>query len=143
MKVECSQNKIIVYLFDEKYDNKDIKNILVNLFNNLNKYYNIELNDSYNLELYINKYYGMIVELQENKNKLNEDDIVNIKLNILKDTLFLYEVDEPLNYLDNEIYYYEDKFYINIKDKKFTIFENSNIVYGNEVYKIIGRGIKI
>lgn len=143
MKVESIQNKIIVYLFDEKYNIKNIKNTLENVFNNLNKYYDIKFNNSYNLELYINKNYGMILEIEENKNEFNEDDVVNIKLNVLRDTLFLYEIDEPLNYLNNEMYYYEDKFYINIKDRNINVFEDSNIVYGNEVYKIIGRGIKI
>lgn len=143
MKVESIQNKIIVYLFDEKYNIKNIKNTLENVFNNLNKYYDIKFNNSYNLELYINKNYGMILEIEENRNEFNEDDVVNIKLNVLRDTLFLYEIDEPLNYLNNEMYYYEDKFYVNIKDRNINVFEDSNIVYGNEVYKIIGRGIKI
>lgn len=143
MKVESIQNKIIVYLFDEKYNIKNIKNTLENVFNNLNKYYDIKFNNSYNLELYINKNYGMILEIEENKNEFYEEDVVNIKLNVLRDTLFLYEIDEPLNYLNNEMYYYEDKFYINMKDKNINVFEDTNIVYGNEVYKIIGRGIKI
>ena len=85
----------------------------------------------------------MILEIEENKNEFYEDDVVNIKLNVLRDTLFLYEIDEPLNYLNNEMYYYEDKFYINMKDRNINVFEDKNIVYGNEVYKIIGRGIKI
>ena len=143
MKVESIQNKIIVYLFDEKYNIKNIKNTLENVFNNLNKYYDIKFNNSYNLELYINKNYGMILEIEENKNEFYEEDVVNIKLNVLRDTLFLYGIDEPLNYLNNEMYYYEDKFYINMKDKNINVFEDTNIVYGNEVYKIIGRGIKI
>ena len=143
MKVESIQNKIIVYLFDEKYNIKNIKKTLENVFNNLNKYYDIKFNNSYNLELYINKNYGMILEIEENKNEVYEDDVVNIKLNVLRDTLFLYEIDEPLNYLNNEMYYYEDKFYINMKDRNINVFEDKNIVYGNEVYKIIGRGIKI
>lgn len=144
MKVEMLSNTIIVYLLDNnKYnEDSDIKKILINVFDNLEKYYNITFTTDYNLELYINRYYGMILEIKENEN-LIYDDIVNLKLNVLRDTLFLYEVDDPLEYINYEIYYYNDKFYVNAKREDIDLIENSNLVYGDIVYKIIGRGIKI
>ena len=144
MKVEMLSNTIIVYLLDNKKYNEDsdIKKILINVFDNLKKYYNITFTSDYNLELYINRYYGMILEITENED-LIYDDIVNLKLNVLRDTLFLYEVDDPLKYINYEIYYYNDKFYVNAKREDINLIENSNLVYGDIVYKIIGRGIKI
>lgn len=144
MKVEMLSDKIIVYLFDNNTYNKDsdIKMMLVNVFNDLNKYYDINFFGSYSLELYINKYYGMILEIENNENE-TDDDIVNLKLNILRDTLFLYEVEDPLEYLKYEVYYYEDKFYVNVKKLDINLIENSSLIYGDNVYKIIGRGIKI
>lgn len=144
MKVEMLSNTIIVYLLDNnKYnEDSDIKKILINVFDNLEKYYNITFTSDYNLELYINRYYGMILEITENEDFIC-DDIVNLKLNILRDTLFLYEVDDPLEYINYEIYYYNDKFYVNAKREDIDLIENSNLVYGDIVYKIIGRGIKI
>lgn len=144
MKVEMLSNTIIVYLLDNKKYNEDsdIKKILINVFDNLEKYYNITFTSDYNLELYINRYYGMILEITENED-LIYDDIVNLKLNILRDTLFLYEVDDPLEYINYEIYYYNDKFYVNAKREDINLIEDSNLVYGDIVYKIIGRGIKI
>lgn len=144
MKVEMLSNTIIVYLLDNKKYNEDsdIKKILINVFDNLEKYYNITFTSDYNLELYINRYYGMILEITENEGFIY-DDIVNLKLNVLRDTLFLYEVDDPLEYINYEIYYYNDKFYVNAKREDINLIENSNLVYGDIVYKIIGRGIKI
>lgn len=144
MKVEMLSNTIIVYLLDNKKYNEDsdIKKILINVFDNLEKYYNITFTSDYNLELYINRYYGMILEIKENEDFIY-DDIVNLKLNVLRDTLFLYEVDDPLEYINYEIYYYNDKFYVNAKIEDINLIENSNLVYGDIVYKIIGRGIKI
>ena len=144
MKVEMLSNTIIVYLLDNnKYnEDSDIKKILINVFDNLEKYYNITFTTDYNLELYINRYYGMILEITENEDFIY-DDIVNLKLNVLRDTLFLYEVDDPLEYINYEIYYYNDKFYVNAKREDINLIEDSNLVYGDIVYKIIGRGIKI
>ena len=144
MKVEMLSNTIIVYLLDNKKYNEDsdIKKILINVFDNLEKYYNITFTSDYNLELYINRYYGIILEIKENEDFIY-DDIVNLKLNILRDTLFLYEVDDPLEYINYEIYYYNDKFYVNAKREDINLIEDSNLVYGDIVYKIIGRGIKI
>lgn len=144
MKVEMLSNTIIVYLLDNKKYNEDsdIKKILINVFDNLEKYYNITFTTDYNLELYINRYYGMILEIKENEDFIY-DDIVNLKLNVLRDTLFLYEVDDPLEYINYEIYYYNDKFYVNAKREDINLIENSNLVYGDIVYKIIGSGIKI
>ena len=144
MKVEMLSNTIIVYLLDNKKYNEDsdIKKILINVFDNLEKYYNITFTSDYNLELYINRYYGMILEIKENEDFIY-DDIVNLKLNVLRDTLFLYEVDDPLEYINYEIYYYTDKFYVNAKREDINLIENSKLVYGDIVYKIIGRGIKI
>ena len=144
MKVEMLSNTIIVYLLDNKKYNEDsdINKILINVFDNLEKYYNITFTSDYNLELYINRYYGMILEIKENEDFIY-DDIVNLKLNVLRDTLFLYEVDDPLEYINYEIYYYNDKFYVNAKREDINLIEDSNLVYGDIVYKIIGRGIKI
>ena len=144
MKVEMLSDKIIVYLLDNKKYNEDsdIKKMLIKVFDNLEKYYGITFSSDYNLDLYINRYYGMILEIKENEDFIY-DDIVNLKLNVLRDTLFLYEVDDPLEYINYEIYYYNDKFYVNAKREDINLIENSNLVYGDIVYKIIGRGIKI
>ena len=144
MKVEMVSDKIIVYLLDNKKYNEDsdIKKMLIKVFDNLEKYYDITFTSDYNLDLYINRYYGMILEIKENEDFIY-DDIVNLKLNVLRDTLFLYEVDDPLEYINYEIYYYNDKFYVNAKREDINLIENSNLVYGDIVYKIIGRGIKI
>lgn len=136
MKFESKLNTLIVYIFDKKYLNKDIDNITKNVFNILEKYYNYKINDSYEMKIYINKLYGIILEIN-----IKENNFINIK--VLNDVLFLYEIEDPLKYLDNEIYFYNNKYYINLKKENLNILENSNIIYGNDVYKIIGKGIKI
>lgn len=130
MKVERDNNKIIVYLYNEKYNIKIISKVL----NILDKYYDYK-KESYYIKVYINKYYGMILEIYE-------DNEYEIRIRIIKDSLFLYEIEDPLKYKE-DIYYYDDKYYINPKKKYIDILENTSIIYGDYVYKIIGSGIKI
>ena len=136
MRVELDNDMYIVYLYT--YD-KDIKKVVKDAINSLNKYYNVSFN-GYDIKAYINKYFGIILEIKEGYSVLNG---INIDLKVLKDTLFLYKVDDPLDYLDNEIYYYDNEFYVSIKKPNINIIENSNIIYKEDVYKVIGKGIKI
>lgn len=142
MKVVRYNDNIIVYLYDDKKRNDTINEMVKKIFKILKKYYNYQLNNSYNIKLYLNKYYGMIFEIKTYYNDITDNN-VNVNIKVLKNSLFLYEVKDPLDYLDNEIYYYDDKFFINMKKTNISIYENSNIIYGKEVYKIIGSGIKI
>ena len=84
----------------------------------------------------------MILEITELEDVCKKN-IVNLNLKILKDSLFLFEVEDPLNYIDNEIYYYDERYFINSKKVNINLFENSNIVYGKDAYKILGNGIKL
>ena len=142
MKINLYNDRIIVYIYDKKYFKDDIKSIIIKIIEDIERYYEINIKKSYEIKLYENKYYGMILDLKYTDEKYNLD-IVNIKLKILKDTLFLYQVDDPLDYLDNDIYYYENKFYINSKNVSLQLLENSILIYGKEAYKIIGSAIKI
>ena len=135
MKVQKDIDKYIIYLYDT---NEDIKKIVKDTIINLEKYYSISYNN-YDIRAYINKYYGIILEIKESIYTTSN----NISLKILNDTLFLYEVEDPLKYMKNDIYFYENKFYISPKKLDINLIENSNLIYGRDVYKIIGKGIKI
>ena len=139
MKIEKLNNKIIVYNINKKEEK--IEDMIKNILNDLNEYYKYQIKSSYDIKIYINKYYGKIIEL--NEIDISEDNVVKINVNILKDTLFLYEVEDPLDYLNEEIYYYDNKYYINIKKENIKLIENSKLIYGSLVYRIIGKGIKL
>lgn len=144
MKIEYYIDKIVIYVIDRKVsdDIYDIKDLLFDVFNNLVNNYDIDIKNNYNINIYINNSYGVIVEMT----KLEEDDIngVNsIGLNILFDKLFLYEMDDPLDYIGEEIYYYDNKYYLNANEVDARLIENSKLIYDNFVYKVLGRGVKI
>lgn len=142
MKIESILNKIIVYVYSDELLKCDIKDTIKRIIGSLKKYYKLDILGSYNIKLFMNNKYGYIIEIIKNDNYIKEN-IIKINLNILKDSLILYEVEDPLDYINNEIYYYDNKFYINLVEKDVNIMENSNLIYSNSAYKIIGRGIKI
>lgn len=137
-------NKIIIFLANKhiEFDDDKIKLLLLGTLNILIEEYDIELKDFYTINLYNNDFYGIIIELIEEENYYNNDSI-NMELKVVQDKLFLYEVNDPLEYLDNDIYYYNNRYYISLKKYDIAIFENSNIIYNDDVYKVLGEGVKI
>ena len=126
MKFEVDKSKIIVYLYNKDKLNMD------EVFNNLKDYFDI--NSHNNLKIYKNEYYGIILEIYFRKND---------RVEVLNNSLFLYEIKDPLDYINEEVYFYKNKYYLNIKKNDISIMEKSNIIYSNDVYKIIGQGIKL
>lgn len=144
MKFEKIDDKIIIYMPGENkvFSEDEIKSLVLKIMDKLSDFYKLELSNSYSVNFYSNEYYGIIIELiDDNINFLG--DIVNIDLNVSLDKLFLYEVDDPLEYIDNDVYFYNKKYYISPKKYDITIFEKSNVIYDDIVYKVIGRGVKI
>lgn len=144
MKIEYYSDKIVTYLINRhiKLEVEDIKQLLYDVLNNLIENYNVDIRNNYDINIYINDLYGIVVELVK-INSDSHDDFNSIGLNIVDEKLFLYEIDDPLDYIGNEIYYYDDKFYLNIKNIDINLFENVKIIYDDYVYKVLGRGVKI
>lgn len=144
MKFEKIDDKIVIYMPGENkvFSEDEIKSLVLKIMDKLSEFYKIELSNSYIVNFYRNEYYGIIIELIDDNIKFL-DDIVNIDLNVSLDKLFLYEIDDPLEYIDNDVYFYNKKYYISPKKYDITIFEKSNVIYDDIVYKIIGRGVKI
>ncbi len=144
MKFEKIDDKIVIYMPGENkvFSEDEIKSLVLKIMDKLSELYKIELSNSYSVNFYRNEYYGIIIELIDDNIKFL-DDIVNIDLNVSLDKLFLYEIEDPLEYIDNDVYFYNKKYYISPKKYDITIFEKSNVIYDDIVYKIIGRGVKI
>ena len=130
-----------------KYDNKYIIKILNNKLNE-SDYYNqekisdlfkniiLKIKEKYtikgllDIDVYINKYYGMIIEIEVLYSELEE---IDMRIHFHLDTIFLIETN---NYNSKDLYYYENKYY--------TIYNNisdNNIIYKSN--DILTKGIRI
>ena len=142
-------NNIVVYLnnfYLKNYNLKDYDTIQKNLLKLLNKHA-INLNGYYNVFIYQDKNYGLIIEL--NKEEIEYLDYFNnqIDLNLeIIDDSFLYEIEDlfTLNkkLLDKFLIYKKGfKLYLKAKEKINSIslgkiLENSQIIYGKKAKKI-------
>lgn len=131
------------------YDHKNIELFIKKIFNNFLKKKNIFGKIFFNI--FLDRLYGMIIEIKKvNELKIKNIIDVNIKFNL--NISFLYEIDY-FYLLDNKIinqnvYYYKDKFYLELindidKIKYIKLLDNSNIIYDNKINEIIDKGIKL
>lgn len=159
MKLEYYNiNDFIIYLnndYIKKYNLKLEENAQDNfkkLLNKLKSIYNLELYGYYKINVYINKYYGIIIELFKEDDEYIKifGDSLDLKILFKNDAKVYYEIEEYNKYnLDKyNIYYYNNKFYIeiiynnNIKEY-LNLLESSKIIYGTQLEKIINNLIKI
>lgn len=144
MKIEYYVDKIVIYVINRKVSDNiaDIKKLLKDVFNNLVDNYDIDIKNNYNMNIYINNNYGTIIEMFKSKTS-DVNNSNKIGLNLMFDKLFLYEMEDPLDYIGNEIYYYNDKYYLNVDKIDVRLLEDSKLIYDDFVYKVLGRGVKI
>lgn len=158
MKVEkLDDGKLIVFLNNLylKKNSFSLKNNLEkyfkNLFIKLNEFYDIEIKGFYNINIYQDNLFGIILEMD--KEDLDfygfYDDHIDMKIKIMKKEKFLFALDkfsmlnkDILDYC--KIYKYNSNFYVipkrTVSDINIGfILENSKIIYGEDAYKIINK----
>ena len=152
MKLVFKDNKIIVFLNKKlDLDKINLENYFKKLFFEIKDKYNLKLNGYYNINVYIDKYYGSIIEMEdEDLDYYNYFNQIDMEIKINK-TTFLYEID--YEYINKEIlektiiYKLNNKLYFKIIDQSILnkIIECSKIIYDDNVREIlkISKKVKI
>ena len=143
MNISKFGNDYLIKIYKEEikdidiYDIDDIYTLIKLIIKKIIKNNNISGN--YQINIYTNDIYGMIVEF----NKIKENSYIDLKINITIDSIFLYKTNN--NYLDNNntIYYYKNNYYILPKDNNINLLEVEEVLYGNIVKEILSKGIKV
>lgn len=152
MKIEKYDNKYIIYLNKDykKINIKDkinIENDFRELFLNLRKNYNIKLVGYYNIYIYENKYYGLVIEIENEDLEYYDyfDDELDMKITILENQTFIYEIlnDSKEILSKYNIIKNKDKLYVKLDSDISNIemgilLENSKIIYKDAVDIIKG-----
>lgn len=152
MRLIIDENIVIfldkIYLHTIDLTNQNlIEKKLIKLINKIQNKYKIDLNGYYNVFIYKDNNYGLIIDMQ--KEELEYLDYFNnqIELNIevIEDS-FLYKIEDIFclnKYILNKciIYKNKDNIYLKVKDtlnnfELAIILENGEIIYGKEANNI-------
>jgi hypothetical protein len=159
--IVVDNNSFILYL--NKYYTKDlnfedehhIEKYFKQIFIKLKQYYHLDIYGYYNIKVYVNDVYGIIMEAT----KLNSDYFkiynskVDMKIVIEINSLVLYEIEDYF-LIDlfkediKNIFYFNYKYYFtidkNININKYNLLmEYSRLVYADEVNKILTCAIEL
>ena len=128
MKIEYLDNKIIIYTTDKNIDS--LEEYFNNIIDELKNIYNINLKGFYHVNAFIDKEYGIVLELNLEDRDLYID-FSKIDLHIIKyDINFLFEIDDIFDIDVNNFILYNNKYYIDVNN-----ISNDNIEFVKLIYK--------
>lgn len=152
MTIKKNDNKYLVFLrIDEtkKLNFKDfdnLENFFINVFTHIKNKYNHFENGLYKLNIYLDKYYGAVIEIKNLKSNYYLDSQLDMTINIIDDN-FLYLVDN-YDFDKNNFEYYSYKGHIYAKiiselceKELFKLYENSEIFFNTEKLIISSKKI--
>ena len=140
---------ILKKIESDKLDFNDFDNLedfFVDLFLKIKKRYDSFNYGFYKLNIYLDKYYGAIIEANKIRTDFTLIDQVDMTLNIIEDN-FLYRVDNyNFDRVNFDYYLYKGNIYAKIKNEisnilMYKLFENSKIIFNTE--KLITSSKKI
>ncbi len=151
MKIVCDGDTVSLYMNKIYIKNLDfsdkifLESYLKNTLKILDNKYNLKFDGYYDVNLYIDQNYGVIIDVI--KERLEYFDYfsnqIQLNINVIEDC-FLYELlDIPFHFMDNlKFYKFFDKIYVKIKGQidNFLVgnlFELSKVIYGEEKNKIL------
>ena len=143
MNISKFGNDYLIKIYKEEikdidiYDIDDIYTLIKLIIKKIIKNNNISGN--YQINIYTNDIYGMIIEF----NKIKENSYIDLKINITIDSIFLYKTNNNYLNTNNTIYYYKNNYYILPKDNNINLLEVEEVLYGNIVKEILTKGIKV
>lgn len=137
------------YIKNIDFNNKnEMENYFKSLFIRFKDYYNIDIGGFYDINVYKDEQYGIILDIK--KDDLDYMDYcynqVDMRIVISNDCGFIYKINN-LDVIENvindvKLYFYNNNLYISfIKNVDINkIIEHIDIIYGNNVNKIIKNG---
>ena len=150
MKLIFKDNKIIVFL-NKPVKLKEIKSedYFKKLFINIKNKYNLKLNGYYKINVFVDKFYGSIIEIEnEELDYYGYFNQIDMEIKVINST-FLYQIN--YDYLTKDIlekvniYKIKDKLYIKILEQDILnkIIEYSKIIYDESAKEILKASKKV
>lgn len=133
-------------------NNVEIENYFKKLFLNLKKIYSININGYYDIKIYKDKMYGIVIEVENEEIEYMDlfDNQVEMSIEVINDN-FIYKIDDYFFLKDKKnisIFRYKNKIYLNINgnialNDYLKLIEFGSILYGEKAKDIVKKGVKI
>lgn len=158
MRIDYIDNNLIVFLnkkFVSDVDFSDkvfLEDYFRDLFIKFKDIYDIDISGSYEIIVFRDKFYGAVLKLIKDDVDYYDyyDSQIDMKIVISKYDKFLYKLNNSLSYdiLSNcSVYLFDGDMYLSLNKCDYInygfILENSEIIYGDFVSKIIREGFLI
>jgi hypothetical protein len=144
------------YISDLEIKNREcVEKYFKKMFLNLKNNHHLDIYGYYNIKVYVNNNYGLIIDVLKLSNDYFKmpSNKVDMKIMIDNDSIFLYELDDYFfidKYKDNikNIYYKDEKYYVELNDDVdelfyFNLLEHSNIIFNDNAYEIMMTSSKL
>ena len=119
MKIKFDGKKTIIYLYRYVLDFDDIEKLntqIKNIFLKLIKIYNIDFFGYSRVDIYENKKYGYILEIEKIHGNDFNLDIIDLKVIVHSDVPFYIKMDDYPLIRDIKFIFKDNRFFINIDD---------------------------
>ena len=161
MKLEVlNLNNLVFYLNKDYLDkinfniNENVEQEFKNLFIKLKNIYNLELNGYYEVTVYVNDVYGIIIAMEKDDDEYIKifGDTLDMKITFKFDCEIFYKIEniDFINFNNYNLYYCNNELFLSLKNNLklsykdyLYLLENSSIVYGNELKKLKSHMKKI
>jgi len=154
MKLEIFDLNNLVFYLSKEYLNKihfkidvDVENELKKLFLTIKNIYNLDLKGYYEVMVYINDLYGIIIEMEKDDDEYIKifGDTLDMKITFKFDCELLYKIEniDFINFGKYSLLYYNNNLYLSLADnylppreEYLKLLENSRLIYGDELNKL-------
>ena len=148
LKIISEGDNFKIYLISKKNEELDlkryVKKIIIKLKNKMNKY----IEGYYNVNVYVNEIYGIVIELEKTGDFDFFKDFLELNIKIYENSKMYYKFSDYFTLINkNNIYYFDNNYYIDIenlnKKELLYITDFGEITYGKKLNNIISNLKKV
>lgn len=134
-------DKLIIYLNNNYLKQKNInvdniENCFYSIFEILKEKYEFKLSGLYDVDIYIDFNYGIVIEFIKQDIDMNYYDQIDMQIRVIKND-FLIKIDDLEPFVNSKVYKYKNEYYSNDLDK----IEFGELIY--DTNSIINHSIKV
>lgn len=149
MKFIKNNNKLILFLYKELItcnlkNQQALEKYLKEQVINIKKIYKVKIEGCYDVYLYYNRKYGLIIEFIKISSLEYFPDLIDLNIKLIYDSKMFLEVDDYfLIKKYKEVYYFNDKYYLNVDNllnlDSVILSDFSKIIYGKSLEQLLPK----